>query len=101
MERMSTENAPTDAPDAASAVGLATGTRFKCEGCGNLTRFDVVVSERVSRFWHVAVSGVGAVEEADVQEQTIESVTCRWCGSSERIVTETAPAGGGEDGTAT
>ncbi|MEE8602444.1 hypothetical protein [Euzebya tangerina] len=76
---------------AGAAVGLEPGTRFKCEGCGNLTRFDVVATERTQRYWHVSVSGVGEVEESVTQEQTIHSVTCRWCGSSDRIVTEPAP----------
>ena len=91
------------APDAASAaatgrstavhpVGLAEGTRFRCEGCGNLTRFDVEVTERARRYWHVTVGGVGTVEETQTHEQVVESVTCRWCGSSDRIVTEAATA---------
>ena len=79
---------------AAAQVGLEPGVRYKCEGCGNLTRFDVAVSERVVRFWHVSVSGVGEVEQTTVGEQSIESVTCRWCGSTDQIVTEPAPAGG-------
>lgn len=88
-----------DQPDATpatshpgAAVGLPPGMRFRCEGCGNLTRFDVEVSERTSRFWHVALSGEGAVEEQDVLAQTIESVTCRWCGSADRVRTEPTPA---------
>ncbi len=80
--------------DAGSTVGLDPGTRFKCEGCGNLTRFDVVVAERVARYWHVSVSGAGTVEDTDVIEQTIESVTCRWCGSTDRITTEQTPVAG-------
>lgn len=85
---------PTSAPSHPGlAVGLPPGMRYRCEGCGNLTRFDVDVSERSHRFWHVALSGIGSVEEATVTEQHIQSVTCRWCGSSERITTEPAPAG--------
>lgn len=85
---------PASAPShPGSAVGLPPGMRYKCEGCGNLTRFDVVVAERTQRFWHVALSGVGAVEEEQVIEQDIGSVTCRWCGSSDRVVTEAAPSG--------
>ncbi|WP_370324428.1 hypothetical protein [Euzebya sp.] len=79
-------------------VGLTPGTRLKCEGCGNLTRFDVVVTERVHRYWHVSVSGVGQVEESDVLRQDVESITCRWCGSSDRITTEPSPLAGVDDG---
>lgn len=81
-------------PGAAHPVGLPKDHRFKCEGCGNLTRFDVDVAERVRRFWHVAVSGEGQVEQTEVQEQTIESVTCRWCGSRDRIAVERTPMAG-------
>ena len=84
---------PDGSEHAGAAVGLPAGMRYRCEGCGNLTRFDVAVAERSHRFWHVALSGVGAVEETTVAEQTIESVTCRWCGSADRITTEPSPAG--------
>lgn len=79
-----------------ASVGLPAGQRFKCDGCGNLTRFDVEVTERVRRYWHVALSGDGQVEESDVREQTIESVTCRWCGATDRVVTELSPAAAGD-----
>jgi hypothetical protein len=85
-------------PHAGAAVGLAPGMRFRCEGCGNLTRFDVAVAERATVFWHVSVSGVGEVEAADVAERTVESVTCRWCGSADRIAVEPAPAGAADGG---
>jgi hypothetical protein len=86
--------APTGATSAegpGAAVGLADGTRFRCEGCGNLTRFDVVVAERTTRFWHVELSGVGTIESADVAERTVESITCRWCGSADQVVVEPSP----------
>lgn len=84
--------AQTPAPaDPYAAVGLQPGTRYRCEGCGNLTRFDVRVTERGTRFWHVAVSGEGQVESTDDHQVDIEGVTCRWCRSSDRIVVEKAP----------
>jgi hypothetical protein len=76
-----------------AAVGLAPGTRYRCDGCGNLTRFDVEVVERSRRFWHVSVSGVGRVEEQDVAEQEVVAVVCRWCGSADRVAVAPAPAG--------
>lgn len=86
---MSEETVQTDVP--MSPVGLEAGTRYKCEGCGNLTRFDVRFVERGVRFWHAEVSGEGTVDATEDHELDIESVTCRWCGSADRIVVERAP----------
>jgi transposase len=73
------------------ASGLEPGKRFRCAGCGNLTRFDVLSTERVRRFWHVDLSGEGRAEEEDRLEVEVESVTCRWCGSNEQIEVVDAP----------
>jgi len=67
------------------AVGLAPGTRYRCEACGNLTRFDVESVEKVRRFWHADLAGAGIVEEEERPEVTVTRVTCRWCGSSDAI----------------
>lgn len=91
-DEMSSHPTPRGDHGPGSAVGLEPGMRFRCEGCGNLTRFDVEVAERSRRFWHVSVSGIGEVEEVDVLEQSVTAVTCRWCGAADRIVTEPAPA---------
>ncbi|MGI9017796.1 MAG: hypothetical protein ACR2HR_11950 [Euzebya sp.] len=93
MEPTASDNTThPSSPHPGTAVGLAPGLRFKCKGCGNLTRFDVAVSERSERFWHASVSGEGVVEDTTLVEQIIESVTCRWCGSTDAIITEDAPA---------
>lgn len=91
---MSGDQQATGSAHAGAAVGLEPGTRYRCAGCGNLTRFDVEVREHARRFWHVSVSGIGQVEEQELAEQQVVAVTCRWCGSADRIVTEPAPAGG-------
>lgn len=70
------------------ATGLEPGHRFRCEACGNLTRFDVVATERTRRFHHLELGGRGAVEEEEVLDRTVESVTCRWCGRDDAIVVE-------------
>jgi hypothetical protein len=57
-------------------------TRFRCSACGNLTRFDVVSSRRTRAFHHFSVGGELSVEDEEVLDETIESVTCRWCGAS-------------------
>lgn len=67
------------------AAGLQPGERYRCGACGNLTRFDVLTTERVRRFWHLDLSGSGVPEQVEPLEVTIESVTCRWCGSSDAI----------------
>lgn len=74
------------------AEGLEPGHRLRCTTCGNLTRFDVVATERTRRFHHFSLGGQGTVEEEDVLSRTIESVTCRWCNGTE-VVAEPAPEG--------
>lgn len=71
-------------------TGLPPGRRFRCAGCGNLTRFDVETTERVHRFWHVDLAGVGAVED-EQRTVTVDRVTCRWCGTDARVEVIDAP----------
>ncbi len=73
------------------AQGLVPGYRFRCDGCGNVTRFDVVEGGRTRRFYHYDLGGVGRVEEEEVLSRTVHSVTCRWCGRSDAIVVESSP----------
>jgi hypothetical protein len=77
------------------AVGLPPGKRYRCNGCGNLTRFDVVSRERVRRFWHVDLAGDGSVEETEHLDVEVESVTCRWCGSGDAIEQVDTPGADG------
>lgn len=56
--------------------------RYRCNACGNLTRFDVTATRRTKSFHHFDVSGELAVEETEVLEESIEEVSCRWCQSS-------------------
>ena len=62
-----------------------TTQRWRCGGCGNLTRFDVTRTRRTSEFWHFDLAGEHRVEESDVVAESVESVTCRWCGRSDAI----------------
>ena len=61
--------------------------RWRCGGCGNLTRFDVTRTRRTNEYWHFDLSGDYAVEEeeTEVRNESVESVTCRWCGRSDAI----------------
>lgn len=59
--------------------------RWRCGGCGNLTRFDVTRTRRTTEFWHVDLSGDAQVEQTEVKDEQVESVTCRWCGRSDVV----------------
>lgn len=67
-------------------------TRYRCDACGNLTRFDVTTSRRTKAFHHYSVGGELTVEDEEVLAETVESVICRWCGHG-RSITE-IPASG-------
>lgn len=67
-------------------VPLPTATtRWRCTLCGNLTRFDVTRSSRVTEYVHLDLAGEPAVEETEVLAQTVESVRCRWCDAVDRV----------------
>lgn len=82
--------------EAGLAAGLAPDHRYRCGACGNLTRFDVVERSRTRRYHHYDLGGSSEVEHEEVIEHAVESVTCRWCGRSDAIEVEPAPAGGGD-----
>ena len=60
--------------------------RYRCEACGNLTRFTVTTTRRTSAFHHFTVGGELTVEDEEVLEERVESVACRWCGTGGRVV---------------
>jgi hypothetical protein len=66
-------------------------TRYRCNACGNLTRFDVTVTRRTSAFHHFNLAGELTVEDEQVLDETVEAVSCRWCGhgNAVEVVTET------------
>jgi hypothetical protein len=64
------------------------GTRYRCTACGNLTRFDVVSTRRTRAFHHYTVGGDLEIEEEEVLELTVESVSCRWCRASGEAIEE-------------
>ena len=59
--------------------------RWRCGGCGNLTRFDVTRTRRTTEYWHFDLVGDHRVEEVEVQDDAVASVRCRWCGRSDAI----------------
>ncbi|HUY07019.1 MAG TPA: hypothetical protein VMU99_07165 [Acidimicrobiales bacterium] len=60
-------------------------TRYRCSACGNRTRFDVVSTRRTRAFEHFTLGGECAIEEEEVLDASVESVTCRWCGRANSI----------------
>ena len=61
--------------------------RYRCDGCGNLTRFDVTVSERTKSFYHYTVGGDElVVEDTEVLSRHVDEVVCRWCGHGRSVV---------------
>lgn len=81
---------PLGRPLGSAAVSAA---RYRCNACGNITRFDVVASRRTRAFHHYTIGGDLEIEEEDVLDERVERVTCRWCNASgDKIATE--PAGG-------
>ncbi|MDP9071790.1 MAG: hypothetical protein M3N68_11055 [Actinomycetota bacterium] len=55
--------------------------RYRCSGCGNLTRFDVTTTRRSRAFHHFTVGGELTVEDEEVLSEVVEEVRCRWCGN--------------------
>ena len=47
---------------APTTVGAVNASRFRCDACGNLTRFDVTVSQTTKAFHHFTVGGDLVVE---------------------------------------
>jgi hypothetical protein len=73
--------------------------RYRCDGCGNLTRFDVTSSSRVKAFHHYTVGGELVVEEETVLSHHVDEVVCRWCGHGRSVVELEESDPGGTDET--
>jgi hypothetical protein len=63
---------------------------YRCQACGNKTRFDVFESKRMRSFHHFSLGGDMRIEEEETLESHLERVVCRWCGSSEVVGTGAA-----------
>lgn len=60
--------------------------KYRCDNCGNKTRFDVIATERSAAFFHYSLGGELSIESREVSDFVVERVTCRWCGSTKSIV---------------
>lgn len=79
---------PDEGPDQGISAGSrADGqtTRYRCAACGNLTRFDVVTTRRTRAFHHYSVGGELTVEDVEVLHESVEEVSCRWCGHGNAV----------------
>ena len=59
--------------------------RYRCAACGNVTRFDVTATRRTRAFHHYTIGGELTVEDVEVLDERVESVSCRWCGSPKAV----------------
>lgn len=62
-------------------------TRYRCSACGNQTRFDVVTTRRTRAFHHFTIGGELQVEDEAVLHESVDDVTCRWCGTGAGVAT--------------
>lgn len=58
---------------------------YRCSACGNRTRFDVVDTVRRRSYHHYDLGGEVEVEEEEVLERVVESVSCRWCDRTDSV----------------
>lgn len=95
MTSPSSDPGASDASAAEAVTDLARGIepdhRYRCGACGNVTRFDVVMTATTRRFHHFDLGGVSRIEEEEILESQLGSVTCRWCGRTDAIRVERAP----------
>ena len=66
-------------------------TRYRCTACGNLTRFDVTTTRTTKAFHHFTVGGELHVEDEEVLADSVDEVSCRWCGHGRSV--EAVPSG--------
>ena len=67
-------------------------TRWRCSLCGNLTRFDVQRTVRSREYVHVDLAGTAVVEEREVVAESVDRVSCRWCGRADSVELVPRPA---------
>ena len=84
----------TGAPSVQPAGSGDDVRRYRCNACGNLTRFTVTSTRRTRAFHHFTLGGDLTIEDEELLDETVEEVACRWCGSTAAI-TELDPGGAG------
>ncbi len=61
-------------------------TTYRCDQCGNKTRFDVYDTVARRRFEHADFAGDIEIEEEEILERTIQKVVCRWCDTPDQVI---------------
>lgn len=61
-------------------------TNYRCEACGNKTRFDVYDTVQRKRFEHADLGGEITIEDEEIVSRTLNKVVCRWCERSDTVV---------------
>ncbi len=59
--------------------------RFRCDACGNITRFDFEVVEHSKAFYHFGIGGELNIEDLKIIDRKVVEITCRWCGHGKAI----------------
>jgi hypothetical protein len=72
-------------------VAVVARVRYRCAACGNLTRFDVTTTRRTKAFHHFSVDGMLTVEDEEVLAESVDEVSCRWCGHGRAVEVLDAP----------
>ncbi len=60
-------------------------TTYRCEACGNKTRFDVFDTVQRKRYEHAELGGAVSIEDEEIISRRIEKVVCRWCDRSDTV----------------
>jgi len=61
-------------------------TVYRCNACGNKTRFDVYDTVERRRFEHADLGGRIEIEQEQILSRTVSKVECRWCDRSDSVV---------------
>jgi hypothetical protein len=59
--------------------------RYRCGTCGNLTRFEVVMTRRVREIHHIGVDGTPVAHRPQIVAEAVEQVICGWCEQHDRV----------------
>jgi len=68
-----------------ATVAAVTALRYRCAACGNLTRFDVITTSTIKAFHHYTVGGELEIDDVQTISESVDDVTCRWCGHGRSI----------------
>lgn len=71
----------------------AVSPAYRCQACGNRTRFDVTTTRRTRGFHHFTLGGDVEVEDEEVLSEVVEAVECRWCGHGDAVEAVAGPSG--------